>query len=507
MRDDSDFAAYLSARWPSLVRTLVLLGARPDEAEDAVRSGLSRCYVSWARISDDDDPDAHVYRAVLDAWDRRPAGWWETPPPEPHAEPAPELVELTGRLDRLTPARRLALVLRLAAGLEPLQVADVLDVPPDDAAYPAEDVFREAAEFVDTLPPPLEVFQDRAREQRRRRRTSSATAAAVAVVLLGTATWLGTRPDPAPAAARPVVTVVENPADVVWWANGQLHLEHLRVEAPPLADLAAINDGAVYGDEDGGVVVVARDGAVTRIGTKVPRAPLVASDERGWVAWVDPGDREPQLIVYDVVHNQVLATLALPYRGDRWGSRDPGSYPIALDQSSVYYAAQDGDHEWSFVSSEPEAVEPVGLLDVRRATRVWQMEAATIKIVQPLFSLAFARPGRGAQMASDGERVLTHTHDRARSQSFGRVRIYDTRTGEALWTGLTDEDVAVAATWGPEGTVSYVIAHRADQPRSGEFLRQSFSGPYELRTCNLETRRCVGVASFPHVGRLPMLAR
>lgn len=131
MRDDRDFDAYLAARWAPLVRTLVLLGGRRDEAEDAVRSGLAACYSSWGPISRGDDPDVHVYRSVLDAWRRRPGTWWEVPDPDPDAEPAPELVMLTRQLDRLTRRDRLALVLRFAAGLEEPQVAAVLDVPLD----------------------------------------------------------------------------------------------------------------------------------------------------------------------------------------------------------------------------------------------------------------------------------------------------------------------------------------------------------------------------------------
>jgi DNA-directed RNA polymerase specialized sigma24 family protein len=130
MRLDGDFAAYLAARWPVLVRLLVLLGGRTDEAEDAVRSGLALDYADWARISRSDDPDVYVYRSVLEAWDRRPGGWWNAPPPGPEGEPTPELAALERQLDRLTGLERRALVLRFASGLSESQVAQVLDAPP-----------------------------------------------------------------------------------------------------------------------------------------------------------------------------------------------------------------------------------------------------------------------------------------------------------------------------------------------------------------------------------------
>ena len=128
MRLDGDFAAYLAARWPVLVRLLVLLGGRPDEAEDAVRSGLALDYADWARISGSDDPDVYVYRSVLEAWNRRRGGWWAAPPPGPDGEPTPELAALQRQLDRLTGRERVALVLRFGCRLGEQQVAQVLDV-------------------------------------------------------------------------------------------------------------------------------------------------------------------------------------------------------------------------------------------------------------------------------------------------------------------------------------------------------------------------------------------
>jgi DNA-directed RNA polymerase specialized sigma24 family protein len=130
MRLEADFAAYLAARWPVLVRLLVLLGGRPDEAGDAVRTGLARDYADWPWISGSDDPDVYVYRSVLEAWDRRRGGWWDAPPPGPDGEPTPELVALERQLDVLTGLERRALVLRFASGLSERQAGQVLDAPP-----------------------------------------------------------------------------------------------------------------------------------------------------------------------------------------------------------------------------------------------------------------------------------------------------------------------------------------------------------------------------------------
>ena len=138
MRNDADFAAYMAARWPFLVRTLVLIGSPRHEAEDIVQTGLARCYASWDRVRKGDDVDAHVYGTVLDCWHRsRKRRWWRRAPTPilrepPVADPTDQVLlrqALEAQLARLAPEHREALVLRFAAELSEPQVADVLDVP------------------------------------------------------------------------------------------------------------------------------------------------------------------------------------------------------------------------------------------------------------------------------------------------------------------------------------------------------------------------------------------
>jgi hypothetical protein len=378
-----------------------------------------------------------------------------------------------------------------------------------------EELLRDAVASVETLPPPLDAFRDSAaHEQRRLRRRTQLVAGAAAVLgLLVTATWLGTRSDGDSAAtARPVVTMVENPANIAWWADGSLHLANVTVEVPPSGrrpdHLAQINGGAVYGDDDtGAVVFVGDDGEVTRIGTKAPGARLVASDENGWVAWVDPRAGSPELVVYDLTARGVLASRPLPSAGSSGDGAEAGGYPIALDGDEVFYAAEDGEHAWTVPDGATERVEPSGLLAVASGTRVWQVGPTTITMEQPFFSLSFDRAGSGAQMSPDGNRVLTRTSDTGAGGTPGAVHLYDTRSGEALWTGLTRRDVPIAATLGPETEVSYLLAYRDDESRREAFVRQSSSSPVELRTCDHEVRRCRAVVQIPLVGAAPVLAR
>jgi RNA polymerase sigma factor (sigma-70 family) len=140
MRNDADFAAYLAARWPFLVRSLVLLGCSDEEAQEAARAGLARCYAAWDRVRRADDVDAYVYRTVLERWHRsRRRHRRSAPQPDEAPAPAPPEGEVTDRvllrralqaqLDRLGEEEREVLVLRFVAELTEPQVAEVLDVP------------------------------------------------------------------------------------------------------------------------------------------------------------------------------------------------------------------------------------------------------------------------------------------------------------------------------------------------------------------------------------------
>ena len=88
------------------------------------------------------------------------------------------------------------------------------------------------------------------------------------------------------------------------------------------------------------------------------------------------------------------------------------------------------------------------------------------------------------------------------------MRLYDTRSGEPLWTGLHPAGRRRSPPRsGPRRRCSYLLAYRDDESRREAFVRQSSSSPVELRTCDHETRRCRVVAQIPLVGAAPVLAR
>jgi RNA polymerase sigma-70 factor (sigma-E family) len=139
---DADYSAYVSARWHTLVRAIVLLGVARHEAEDVVQTALERCYRSWRSVSAAADRDAYVYRVVVNTMlTSRKRRWWGERPtaelPEPAvvddvddvAERSAVSADVLAALARLSPEHRETLVLRFFADLSERQTADALGIP------------------------------------------------------------------------------------------------------------------------------------------------------------------------------------------------------------------------------------------------------------------------------------------------------------------------------------------------------------------------------------------
>jgi RNA polymerase sigma-70 factor (sigma-E family) len=76
---DTDFAAYLAARQPSLLRTAYLLTGNRHDAEDLVQTAFAKLYLSWDKVRDRGSVDGYVRRILVNehnslwrrAWKRR----------------------------------------------------------------------------------------------------------------------------------------------------------------------------------------------------------------------------------------------------------------------------------------------------------------------------------------------------------------------------------------------------------------------------------------------------
>jgi RNA polymerase sigma-70 factor (sigma-E family) len=140
---NGEFGEYAAARWPILVRSVILLGGSPDEAEDVAQSALERCLLHWDRVRQAADRDAYVHRILLNTYrsSRRPR--WTTersladvtgvglaPAKRATTSHPDDAAAMWQMLRRLSPTHREALVLRFYADLSEQQMATVLGVAP-----------------------------------------------------------------------------------------------------------------------------------------------------------------------------------------------------------------------------------------------------------------------------------------------------------------------------------------------------------------------------------------
>jgi len=131
-----DFTEYVAARRASLVRAVVLLGCPVADAEDIVQTALLKCHRSWRRVQRADEPEAYVYRVVVNTLrDARSRRWSDEVPTDQIPERSCEGDQLTGldvrrALAAMTDGHREVLVLRYFADLTEAQTARALGIPP-----------------------------------------------------------------------------------------------------------------------------------------------------------------------------------------------------------------------------------------------------------------------------------------------------------------------------------------------------------------------------------------
>ena len=135
---DEEYTAFVTGRWVRLVRAASLMGCDLHEAEDIVQATLVKCYVSWSKVRRADDPDAYVYRILVNTLrsarrsrssQERPIG----PDDRPAAPDSYAAFDLAASVDRalatLSLEARQVVVLRFLADLSERQTADVLGIP------------------------------------------------------------------------------------------------------------------------------------------------------------------------------------------------------------------------------------------------------------------------------------------------------------------------------------------------------------------------------------------
>jgi hypothetical protein len=421
MRADADFMVYVAARWPRLVRQAVLLGSPPDEAPEAATEALSRVRRDWGRATREDDVDRLVHAELAATVARRPR-------------------------------------------------------TPEAARQQA------AEELLVLAPPTLDDVRHHERVRRRKVRRRAATyTVPLLLVGVGAGAYLATsgapadEPEPVGPLRAAAITREENPVpDVVWFADGRLHLAHTVLAVEALRDMTVLGNGVVYGDDEGRVIYAADDGSRGLLGHKDPDVPVAASDGSGLAAWYDP-DEEKVVVVEGATGNPV-ASIAV------------GDEPevVAVDADVVYVVGDNGSRALLPTGRTGEApVSPAGLLDVRSRVRAFQLDPRTIQVVQSAFTVEFDFAGVGADLSPDGGQVATMSPDD------GSVLLYDARSGAELDGALEGGGELVAVTPRSRGVMAYVL-------REGDAL--------ELRTCQLWGDECRAL-DVVEVDSVPVLAR
>ncbi len=132
-----DFTAYAAGRWASLVRAAMLLGCSPADAEDLAQTALIKTWSHWRRVKNAAEPDAYVYRIMLNSLSTNKRRKWhaEHPtdqlPDRVHADVTADIVlrhAVTMALRKLPVEQQQVLVLRYVADLTERATAEVLGI-------------------------------------------------------------------------------------------------------------------------------------------------------------------------------------------------------------------------------------------------------------------------------------------------------------------------------------------------------------------------------------------
>ena len=436
---------------------------------------------AWDRERRDGDVDALAYRSLLEERERprrRRTDGAAAAPDEPDLPPAladrlERRRELEAHLATLSEAERIRTVLVHVAGLTDDEVDEVTGQPGVTPPLPmaGADV-RDACEAVPAPPAPVSgVLAAHAAApygmdpRRGGRRTGGGGAGRHDLVDLGRR-----RPPPAgrghaghEPAARPVVR------------RSTLHLARVDVQVDGVDTLLAVPDGVVYSDSEGRVVHVDDAGRQRTIGETVAGSRLVVEPDNGWVAWADPGDGDPELVVHDTLGRTEVGRRSLGVPGDVGGQPVGEAGPIAIDDERVFYTSADGDFAWEPLIDVSFALSGT-MVDTAEDARVTRSE--DVLRVTPL-------PYRtGAVIDADDARL---THDGR--YAFGvqetdadRLEVFDVGTGRPVPPLYSPSDEAVSWTY-QDGTFYFALLHMLQDKTYQDMLQMPSEGDYRIYAC------------------------
>ncbi|HEX6148533.1 RNA polymerase sigma factor [Nocardioides sp.] len=484
-RDDNEFAAFLAARWPLLVRTLVLLGVPERVAHGVAEDALSRVYPDFSRLSREEDLDVAVYRELFDARDRHArhqetsedAGGADQPEaappsdvPEWMGDPQERLEQLRAALDTMTPQEREVVVLQHVAELSDDQVADVLERPMGAPPRLAAPDVRLALEAIPVDPLHAGDVADAARVRRRRLWTRTGGVLLGLVLVALAATWVADRLD-----TVGDVQAADNPLPVAWYAEGTLHLSEVTVGVRPVLELVGVPDGVVLTNDRAQVLFIEHDGDQQQIGDTVTGTSLVVEPDNGWVAWADPGDGDPELVVYDTRVGDEVGRRSLADPASGGGQPVGDSHAVAIDGERVYFRTRDTDFAWAPLTGEAFALSGE-LVDIAAGARISRAPdpAALIVQAQP-FDTGRLIVGTDARLTPDGRYVMADVDE--------DLAVFDVATGEEVPRMHSPSDEGRSWTYVGDDTFLVTVLHKLQDKRYQDTLQMPDQGDYRVYEC------------------------
>lgn len=134
---DADFAAYMAARQPSLLRTAYLLTGDRHTAEDLVQTAFAKLYLSWDSVRRRELVDGYLRRILVNehnslwrrAWKRRETSTDVPPDQQAHdRHDDGESAALWEFVQTLPRKQRAVIVLRYYEDLSEVETADALGI-------------------------------------------------------------------------------------------------------------------------------------------------------------------------------------------------------------------------------------------------------------------------------------------------------------------------------------------------------------------------------------------
>lgn len=243
----------------------------------------------------------------------------------------------------------------------------------------------------------------------------------------------------------------------------------------PVLELVGVPDGVVLTNEEGQVLFVENSGEQQQIGDTVTGTPLVVEPDNGWVAWADPGDGEPELVVFDTRVGDEVGRRSLAVPGAGGGQPVGESRPVAIDGEQVYYRTRDTDFAWEPLPGEAFALSGE-LVDIAAGARVSRAEDPVALLVQAQpFDTGRLIVAVDARLTADGRYVMAEVAE--------DLAVFDVATGEELPRMHSPSDQGLTWTYAGDDTFFVTVLHKLQDKQYQDTLQMPDQGDYRIYEC------------------------